>query len=74
MCGGGGGGGAPEAPQEAMPPVSQEQINSAVSLPEGFRAEPVPLSQGGGYRILDPQGGVYQQSETLVISLLAPTN
>jgi hypothetical protein len=63
MCGGGGGG-APGAPQEAMPPVSQEQINSAVSLPEGFRAEPVPISQGGGYRILDPQGGVYQQSET----------
>jgi len=58
MCGGGGG-----TPQE-MPEVTQAQINQAVSLPEGFRAEPVPISQGGGYRIVEPGGDVYQQAAT----------
>lgn len=72
MCGRGGGG-APEAPQEAMPPISQEQINQAVSLPEGFRAAPVPLSQGGGYAISDPSGAVVQRAETFG-DLLAGAN
>lgn len=58
MCGGGGG-----TPQQ-MPEVTQAQINQAVSLPEGFRAEPVPISQGGGYRIVEPGGDVYQQAAT----------
>jgi hypothetical protein len=57
-----------------MPPVSQEQINSAVSLPEGFRAAPVPLSQGGGYAISDPSGAVIQQTETFGELLAAGNN
>ena len=59
MCGGGGG-----APQEQveMPEVTQDQINQAISLPDGFKAEPVPINQGGGYRIVEPGGAVYQQA------------
>jgi hypothetical protein len=73
MCGGGGGGGG-GAPQEAMPPVSQEQINAAISLPEGFRAAPVPISQGGGYAISDPSGAIVQRSETFGDLLAAGSN
>jgi hypothetical protein len=73
MCGGGGGGGG-GAPQEAMPPVSQEQINAALSLPEGFRAAPVPISQGGGYAISDPSGAIVQRSETFGDLLAAGSN
>ena len=63
MCGGGGGG-APAAPVGSLPPVTQEQINQAVNLPEGFKAEVVPGFEGaeGSYRIVDPQGDVYSQS------------
>lgn len=65
MCGGGGGG-APEvaAPVGSLPPVTQAQINQAVNLPEGFKAEVVPGFEGaeGSYQILDPQGDVYSQS------------
>ena len=63
MCGGGGGG-APAAPVGSLPPVTQEQINQAVNLPEGFKAEVVPGFEGaeGSYRIVDPQGDVYSQA------------
>ena len=63
MCGGGGGG-APAAPVGSLPPVTQEQINQAVNLPEGFKAQVVPGFEGaeGSYQILDPQGDVYSQS------------
>jgi hypothetical protein len=65
MCGGGGGGGgAPAAPVGSLPPVTQAQINQAVNLPKGFKAEVVPGFEGaeGSYRIVDPQGDVYSQS------------
>jgi hypothetical protein len=63
MCGGGGGG-APAAPVGSLPPVTQEQVNQAVNLPEGFKAEVVPGFEGaeGSYRIVDPQGDVYSQA------------
>ena len=47
MCGGGGG--APASDSFAggtLPPVTQEQINQAVNLPEGFKAQVVPGFEG----------------------------
>ena len=73
MCGGGGGGGAPVTHPEAMPPVSQEQINAAVSLPEGFTATTAQTPEGWGYFITDPSGQIHSQSQSFG-DLLATAN
>jgi hypothetical protein len=64
MCGGGGAPASDSFAGGTLPPVTQAQIDQAVKLPAGFKAQVVPGFEGaeGSYQILDPQGDVYSQS------------
>ena len=63
MCGGGGGGGG-GAPTGPTPPISQEQLNSAISLPPGFTATVAETPEGWGYFITEPGGDIYRQASS----------